>query len=135
MIDEYHCILKAQNPQMTRDEARERYSNWYKDNFGISFDDLCPLCNSKLMLVRGRGSINSAYNHFIGCRNYPNCRFSANKKLKVLPETETVVIKNDEDASKMNTSKQEALCATEFAKNPSFSAQNLLHLDKTKKVC
>ncbi len=36
---------------------------------------------------------------------------------------------------KMNTSKQEALYATEFAKNPSFSAQNLLHLDKTKKVC
>ncbi len=100
MIDEYHRILKAQNPQMTRDEARERYSNWYKNNFGISFDDLCPLCNSKLMLGRGRGSINSVYNHFIGCRNYPNCRFSANKKLKVLSETETVVIKNDEDASK-----------------------------------
>jgi len=47
----------------------------------ISTDEICPDCGGKLVLKKGR------YGDFLGCENYPKCRFIKNKNESAKEET------------------------------------------------
>ena len=87
-IDLYHNKLKICNPEISRDEAKQEYANLYKNSYGISFDDLCPKCNSPLSLRKHTQYWNSSLNHYIRCSNDSECGFYANSNHKFLPEDE-----------------------------------------------
>lgn len=50
----------------------EHISNIKNTNYKIN-NDICPRCNGKLILRKGK------YGEFYGCSNYPRCRFTIKK--------------------------------------------------------
>ena len=50
----------------------EHISNIENTDYKIN-NDICPRCNGKLILRKGK------YGEFYGCSNYPRCRFTIKK--------------------------------------------------------
>ena len=62
-------ILRIINPNFKDDSESSRVYNDKKSN-----EKICPKCGGKLVEREGK------YGKFLGCSNYPNCKFVLNKK-------------------------------------------------------
>ena len=65
--------LKMHLIEISPQELKKRFLNYFKQNMGIAPYTKCPLCQSELTPKK-------KYSIFIGCSAYPKCKFTASKK-------------------------------------------------------
>ena len=57
--------------KFSADEIKTKFERYFINKFGIAPYANCPLCNNELSPRVSR------YGYFIGCSNYPDCKFMA----------------------------------------------------------
>jgi ssDNA-binding Zn-finger/Zn-ribbon topoisomerase 1 len=60
--------------EISPQELKERFQNYFDETMGIKPYIPCPCCNSELVPRESR------FGRFIGCSAYPKCKFKASCK-------------------------------------------------------
>lgn len=67
---------------ISAEELEKEFKKYFKDTMGIEPYSKCPVCGKELLPRSSR------YGYFIGCSDYPNCKFMATNKKPYNEDTE-----------------------------------------------